>query len=511
MKLLMHINPQSVLLYFLSLAIQTSLYAQKMRSNDNWPQFRGANASGLANENAKPPVEFNKNENLLWEITLPVGHSSPCIWEDNIIVTGYIKEKKELQTICIDKNNGKTNWIQSIFPDTLDGSHSIGNPVQSTPVVDTAGIYVYFGSYGVLCYDYEGNIQWEHGVPSSKHFWGTSASPIIVGNKVIINRDNQKDGRHLLALNKNTGEVCWKTEMVDYSGEPSSWSTPVHWKNQIIIHRRKGIDAYNISDGMLIWHLPMLTTGTSSPVVSNGMVYICIWHMFGEEENRGDLPRFFDYNTLIGQFDTNEDSLMSKNEFPDDMYIFIRPEIKDLQMSTTSFRFWFDSLMDKNKDGIVDEKEWAEFCEKITGYYQDIGIIALKTDGKGTLGFSDIIWKQSEKISEVPTPLVYQDRVYMIKNGGALTCMNAETGIKFYGERIGASGAYFASPVAANGYIYIPANKGVITVIEAGNELNVIQVNDIGERIYATPAIAGNCIYVRTTNHLYAFGNDKSF
>ena len=138
-------------------------------------------------------------------------------------------------------------------------------------------------------------------------------------------------------------------------------------------------------------------------------------------------------------------------------------------------------------------------------------MIALNTNGKGTLGFSDIIWKQSEKISEVPTPLVYQGLVYMIKNGGALTCMNAETGIKFYGERIGASGAYFASPVAANGYIYIPANKGVITVIEAGEELNIIQVNDIGEQIYATPAIVGNCIYVRTTNHLYSFGNDKSF
>ncbi len=75
-------------------------------------------------------------------------------------------------------------------------------------------------------------------------------------------------------------------------------------------------------------------------------------------------------------------------------------------------------------------------------------------------------------------------------------------------ERLGVAGPYIASPVAANGRIYIPANKGVITVINATNELNILAKNDLNEKIYTTPAIVGNTIYIRTTAHLYAFGEN---
>ncbi len=494
-----------------SLLMPTILLAQRFEGHDNWPQFRGVNASGVAHENAKPPIEFNLKKNLQWKMPLPKGHSSPCVWGDNIVVTGCIKEKKELQTLCIDRLTGQIKWVKSLYPDKLDGAHSIGNQAQSTPVVDESGIFMYFGSYGVVCYDYGGNLQWEYQVPNSRHGMGTSASLIIVDDVVIVNRDNQREGRHLLAINKKDGQVQWKVELEDYEAmNPSSWSTPVHFENQIILHRANGIAAFNKTDGLPLWNIRTLTAGESSPVVSDSVVFVCTWHNLSEKEFRGDLPMYREFGKLSSEFDANNDGFIHKIEMPSHLYFAIRPEVKDMPGGKYSFRDYFKRI-DKNSDNLIDEKEWYEFVKFVEGWYQDAGLIALTTNGHGTLNSSDILWKQTDKLSEVPTPLIYQGRIYMIKNGGWLTCMELSSGQIYFRERLKASGPYFASPIAANGYIYIPANKGVITVIEAANDLNIIQINEIGERIFATPAIVGDCMYVRTTDHLYAFGNDKLF
>jgi outer membrane protein assembly factor BamB len=93
----------------------------------------------------------------------------------------------------------------------------------------------------------------------------------------------------------------------------------------------------------------------------------------------------------------------------------------------------------------------------------------------------------------------------MIKNGGIITCVEAEGGNVLYRGRLGASGPYLASPLVATGNVYIPSSKGVITVIKAGNQLEILAQNDMKEKIFATPAVIGNTLYVRTTKHLYAF------
>ena len=84
--------------------------------------------------------------------------------------------------------------------------------------------------------------------------------------------------------------------------------------------------------------------------------------------------------------------------------------------------------------------------------------------------------------------------------------MNAESGELLFRERLGASGPYFSSPIAANGRIYIASLNGIITVFKAGDQLNIIAQNEMNERICATPAVIGNTIYVRTAENLYAFG-----
>jgi outer membrane protein assembly factor BamB len=103
--------------------------------------------------------------------------------------------------------------------------------------------------------------------------------------------------------------------------------------------------------------------------------------------------------------------------------------------------------------------------------------------------------------------LFYRGRIYVGQDGGRVSCFNAKTGEKLYEqERLGAEGDYYASPVAANGHVYFCSGKGALTVVEAGDTLQVKARNLLGEPIHATPAIAEDKLYVRTAERLWAFG-----
>jgi outer membrane protein assembly factor BamB len=108
-------------------------------------------------------------------------------------------------------------------------------------------------------------------------------------------------------------------------------------------------------------------------------------------------------------------------------------------------------------------------------------------------------------VPEVPSTLAYRGRVYMVTSGGVVTCVK-EDGTELYRSRLGATGLYWASPVAANGVVYFVSGDGVVTAIEAADTLKVLARNDLGETVFATPAISGKSIYVRTAKHLYRFG-----
>jgi outer membrane protein assembly factor BamB len=94
-----------------------------------------------------------------------------------------------------------------------------------------------------------------------------------------------------------------------------------------------------------------------------------------------------------------------------------------------------------------------------------------------------------------------------VKNGGLLTCLNAETGVPYYAEaKLGAGGDYYASPVAGNGKVILTSRKGIVTVVKAGEKLEIVAQNDLGDSILATPALVENRMYVRTQNEILAIG-----
>ena len=118
------------------------------------------------------------------------------------------------------------------------------------------------------------------------------------------------------------------------------------------------------------------------------------------------------------------------------------------------------------------------------------------------------VWRYEKSfIGVIPSPLYYEDVVYVAKNGGLFTSFDAKTGnVEKAGRLAGALGGYSSSPVAAEGKVYIASEEGKVSVLKAGREWDVLQTNDLGEGCFATPALVGGDIYLRTNEALYRFG-----
>ena len=106
----------------------------------------------------------------------------------------------------------------------------------------------------------------------------------------------------------------------------------------------------------------------------------------------------------------------------------------------------------------------------------------------------------------MPSPILYQGFLYSVRSGGIITALSAETGeVKKEGRSPEAVGEYFASPVAGDGKIYFASAEGKVSVVKAVADWEILAVNDVGEGISATPAIANGSIFIRTQSRLYCF------
>lgn len=488
----------------------TILLAQSSTDGMTWTQFRGNNGSGIADETANPPVEFGENKNLLWKIDLPVGSSSPVVWENKLYLTGFAEDKNMLQTICLNRTNGEILWRDSISPEEFEKPHAISNPAQATIAADADGIYVYFASSGLRCFSHDGQVKWNYPIPvPEKVLYGSPGSPVIMDDKVIIKLDyGNKEQRSLLALDKHTGNVIWKsliqenTPFVNY--EYPGYSTPVRFQNQVILHRCGGVASYSLGDGSPVWWFQLMTNGIGTPIIYNDVIYINAWMELSEKERRGEYFSYGNFENVLKDFDQNGDSLIELNELPKDMMIFTRPDITDIENTQWAVGSLFKG-MDKDKNGFINNTEWIQAHEYWSSFVQDFGLLAIHAGLKGELTFDDILWMQLEKTPEVPSPLAYGDCIYMVKDGGWVTCMDAKTGKVHFQEKLGAPGACIASPVMANGKIYLASYNGIIKVIEASEKPVVISETKLEGKILATPAIVENNLYIRTSEHLYAF------
>ena len=467
-------------------------------SRNIWPQFRGMNSSGVAQPDQVPPVDLESPEKLIWKSELLTGASSPCIWEDRIYLTGFDRNSQQLQVMCYNRLDGKLLWNRIVPAKEIEPYHASANPADATPVTDGNRIYFHFGSYGMLCYDPDGNEIWRYEIPVNTDKFGSGTSPILAGDKVIllVRRLATKE-RYLLALDSNSGELVWKQTLIE-----AGYSTPVIWGNEVVVHCEGFIAGYSINDGNRSWYVLVKTHGESTPIVQKDNLYVNTWHYLGHL----DYPDInMGREEFLLKYDVNNDGFISRNEFPESLFPVQKPKNDGVENESsgkhTEVWNWFDT----DKDRLLDKMElqrYLDFCMAI-----DHGIVAFKPGGKGDISASHLLWRETENVAEVPSPLYFKDRIYIIKNGGYLSCVNAQTGELIYKTRIKGTGPYFASPVAANDQIYISAHNGKVVVLASGDELKIISTRNFGEKILASPAIVDNKLYIRTDSYLYAFGD----
>ena len=193
------------------------------------------------------------------------------------------------------------------------------------------------------------------------------------------------------------------------------------------------------------------------------------------------------WEKFLGDHDKNKDGLVSLDEFDEGSRDYYRG-------------------YDVNHDGTIDKTDWDKIVFNVTK--GENAAVAIKQGGRGNITSTHVVWKATKGLPYVASPVCYEGRLYMVKNGGMLSSLDSATGKPFYvQERIGADGNYYASPVVAAGRIYLASLSGKVTVVQAGGDKPVIlHQADFPERIYATPALAEENLYLRTRSTLYAFG-----
>ncbi len=138
--------------------------------------------------------------------------------------------------------------------------------------------------------------------------------------------------------------------------------------------------------------------------------------------------------------------------------------------------------------------------------YSNHGTVAIRLGGTGDITLSSTLWKSRENVPQIPSVLVSNGLLYLVKVGGIVTCIDTDNGGVIYTGKLGATGPYLSSPLLADGMVFIASYNGKITILKEGSAFEIMNQIDLDEKIGASPVAVGNALYIRTANHLYAFG-----
>lgn len=398
---------------------------------------------------------------------------------------------------------GTELWRRSLTPKAPEQVHAISNLATAPPASDGERVYSYFGSYGLAAYTPDGKLVWEYPMPTATVPFGSGTSPVVSAGLVSLNSDGGANPA-LHALKATDGTLRWKTPL-PLSRMTASHATPAIWNGQAVIHGLNSVTGYDMSDGSRRWWLTSTTAGTSTPVTQDGMLYVSGWSNVGDSSY---LPQQPALPELLAKYDTDNDKRLNKQE-AQSIYLMRRPELPDNTPSahvTTGLVF---GLLDLDKDGFVSEEEWKGSQARITQMMGQHGLFGVRGGGTGDLTTKHIAWKESRTVPEVPSPLLYRGRIYMVASGGIATSMDAGNGRVVFRGRLGAPGEYYASPIAAARRVYFVSRSGIVTVVEASDELKILARNDLKEDVFASPAVVGETLYIRTATQIYAFRDSK--
>jgi len=462
----------------LALGLTTSLAAAEP---DAWSRFRGPNGSGVV---ASGPLPLRLGEeSQAWRTPLPPGYSSPVLDAERIYLTGL--DGEALVTLGLDRATGRLLWRREAPRPRREKLDRRNHPAAATPVTDGERVFVFFADFGLLAYTTAGEPLWQHAMGPFDNVYGMGASPVLVGDLVVMLVD-QSTGSYLLALDAATGETRWRRERPQAR---SGHATPILYRpeggpEQILVAGSFRLTAYDARDGAALWWADGLSFEIkSTPVIDGDTLYI---NGYGSPMNQPGkhvrVPAFA--AALAG--DADGDGRLSREECPEG-----------------AARDWFD-FVDLDGGGSLDADDWGYLEAALASTN---GLLAIALGGRGDVTDTAIRWTYHRAVPQLPSPLLYEGVLYTVNDGGIVTSIDPENGERLSQGRLkGAIDTYYASPVAADGKIWFVSEHGKVAVVAPGGDLEVLAVSDLDEPSYATPALSEGRLYLRTVEALYAFG-----
>ena len=441
----------------------------------DWPQFRGANGSGLADA-SNLPTEWSVTKNVSWVANIPGrGWSSPIVWRNRVYVTTAVNKggfkqpstgifgndfaaeltkqglppaevnkrviardielSDEVESVsyvvmAIDAVSGKVIWQHEAHTGKPPGGRHRKNTYASeTPATDGERLYASFGgNVGLFCYSLDGKLLWKRvWTPQPMYLdFGTASSPVVHNGRVYQLHDSEGDS-FLTALDAKTGEVVWTSPRTAFEArQKSGWATPFIWqtkeRTEIVTVGKGMVVSYSL-DGKELWRLRGMTQATPTPVSGGGLLFVG-----SGSQGEANRPMFA-----------------------------IKP-----------------------------------------GGTGDISLKPNETTGEF------VAWSQPRASGYITSPLFYRGRLYAINDNGVMQVFNAQTGEELYKARVGGVGSTFSSsPFASNGHIYAVNEDGVTIIFNEGAAYEEIGKNSLDEMSLATPAADASSLFIRTQTKLY--------
>jgi outer membrane protein assembly factor BamB len=444
----------------------------------DWPRFHGPNGAGVSTDAAALPLELGPGRNVVWKAAVPRGASSPVVAGGRVWLSGH--DGPERLVVCFDRATGRELWRRSLKAPRSERRSAPNDPASPTPVTDGTNVYVLFPDVGLLGFDSSGGELWKARLGPFNPPHGMAASPILANGNVIVVAD-QIRGSFIAAFDAATGEPVWRHSRADFVG---GYATPVLFEPrpgtaQVVVCGPVQISSYSAATGENLWSMtPIGAMPIASPALVGDVLYV----------NVGSVPSFGELAITMAA-DKNKDGKLTPDEFPD-------PAFKEAVLA-----------LDRqfgNHDGAIDQEEWDRV---LLLEQSQAALTALRLTPDGAPPAATVLWRVTKGLPDVPSPIVYGGIVYLVRDGGIFSSLDAATGkILKEGRLPGALGRYFASPVAADGKVVTLSESGALAVVRAGAEWEVLAVHDLGEECWATPALAGGRLYVRTAATLYCFG-----